>query len=129
MTQDREIIRTVVHSVTILILVRDDIQTPVETVFNSPVRTDDGVEPFGGHRLAEQIAGRLDGSLGGRLPRTGNLTDAFQPGPSVIMLKSPDVGRDSGRPGFDPPIIGIDGGIGVAGLTLGIIEKQDDIGM
>src|SRR6266851_5276479 len=36
MTQDREIIRAIVHSVTVLIFVHDDIQTPVEAVVSRP---------------------------------------------------------------------------------------------
>lgn len=101
----------------------------MEAVFDPPVRTDDRVETLGGHRLTEQVIGCLDGGFGGRFRRAGDLADALQAGPLAIALKSADVVRDGGLAGLDPSVVGIDGGIDIAGFARGIVEEQADIRM
>ena len=49
--QDREIVGSVAQPGPVLILVHDDIQPPVQPVFDAPVLTDDLVEAFSGQRL------------------------------------------------------------------------------
>jgi hypothetical protein len=53
-TRDREV-GTVVSSVSVLVFVHDDIQTPVEALFCRLKRTDHRAETLGGHGGAEQI--------------------------------------------------------------------------
>lgn len=47
----------------------------------------------------------------------------------MMMLEPVNGGREGGGAGLDPPIVGIHRGMGVTGLTGGIVEIQTDIGM
>ena len=94
MAQDREIVWAIVHSVAVLVFVHHDVQTPVEPVFDPPMRTGHRVEALGGHCLAEQVIRCLDLGFSGGLSRTGDLADANQSRPFMRMLEPADLGRD-----------------------------------
>jgi hypothetical protein len=47
----------------------------------------------------------------------------------MMMLEPANVGRDGGGACLDPTIVGIHRGMGLTGLTGGIVEIQTDIGM
>ena len=71
------------------------------------------------------VAGDLAGNL--VLPDAANLADTDQPWPFVVVLEPANVGRYQSRTGLDPAIIRVHRGVSIARLTVGIVEKHDDI--
>ena len=55
MAQDGKILRPIVLTVSGAIFVHNDIKTPMEPIFHSPMRSDDRVATLGRKRLAEQV--------------------------------------------------------------------------
>ena len=56
-SQDRQIVWSVAQSAPVLIFIHDDIEPPVQSVFDPPVLAGDLVEAFAGQGCAEQIIG------------------------------------------------------------------------
>ena len=63
MSQPGEVLRSVAKPGPVLIFVHNDIEPPVQTVLDLPVRADDGVQALRRDGLAEQVEGRLGGGL------------------------------------------------------------------
>jgi hypothetical protein len=116
------------HSVAILILIHDDIQTPMEAVSIPQCDLTTALNRSG-HRSTQQVVRRFDLGFGGDLPFAGDLADANQPGPFMIVLQPADGGRDLGCPGLDPPVVGIHRGVGYTGLASRVVEIKADIRM
>jgi hypothetical protein len=127
MAQDRMIVGTVVHSVSIPVFVHNNIQAPVKPVFDPAVRTHQLVEARGGQLRAEQIIRGLHGRHLTRFPCAGDLADAGQTGPFVAVLKPCDVGRDGRYAGFDPRAIGTNSSVDVTDLWPGVVEELRDV--
>jgi hypothetical protein len=47
----------------------------------------------------------------------------------MMRLEPANIAREGGDACFDPPVVGIPCGMGVTGVTGGIVEIQADIGM
>ena len=78
--ENGDIVGTVSQMAAVLILVHDDIEPPVQAMFDAPMRADDFVEAFGRQRRAEQIIGGLDVVLPAVSRRRSTLPTAARPG-------------------------------------------------
>ncbi len=91
--QNGEIVGTVSQAAPVLILVHDDVEAPMQAIFDAPVRADDIVESFGRQWRAEQIVGGLGRRLAGGFAEALDLADRDQARPAK---RSPP--RRSSRP-------------------------------
>ena len=106
------IVGTVSQTAPVLILVHDDIEPPVQPIFDAPMRANDFVEAFGRQRRAEQIIGGLGRCFAGGFAEALDLADSGQARPMMVFVQPRDVGRDRGRAGFDAAMIGLDDRLG-----------------
>jgi len=99
--ENGEIVGTVSQTAAVLILVHDDIEPPVQAIFDAPMRADDFVEAFGRQGRAEQIIGGLERCFAGGFADALDLADSRQARPLMVFDQPCDVGRDGRRAGFD----------------------------
>jgi hypothetical protein len=125
--QDGEILWSVAHAGSVLVLIHHDIKPPVQLIFNAPMLADHVVEALGGQRCAEQVIGRLSGGLGRGFADAGDLADGGQARPMVDLLQPVDLARDQGRAGFDAAVIGINGLRTRRRLVRRIVEECADV--
>src|SRR4051794_20774218 len=91
-TEDSEVVGAIIQAISGIVFVHDDVEAPVQAVFDRPVRAGDMAEALGRQRRAEQVVGRLGGHLGAGLPGSDHLADGVQAGPVVNLLQPSDVG-------------------------------------
>src|SRR5215831_17107019 len=129
--QDGEIVGSVVEAISGLILIHNDVEAPMESIFDAPMGTHDIGEALGGQGCAEKVIGCLGRGLGGEFTDADDFADGRQSGPLMPLLEPSDIGRDEGGAGFDPTVIAIDRLIGGGGcsLKLWVVEELFDIGM
>ena len=108
MAQNGEIVGGVVHAGAGLILVHDDIETPVEAVFDGPMGTDNLGEAFGRHCGAEQVIGGFGGGFPVHFTASGDFADGRQTRPAMPFLQPGDIIADDGVTGFDAAVIGLE---------------------
>ena len=119
MAENREIVGSVFQTTPVLILVHDDIEPPVQPIFDAPMRANDFVEAFGRQRRAEQIIGGLGCCFAGDFADALDLADSGQAGPLMVFDQPRDVGGDRGGAGFDAAMIGLDDRLGGDRLLAG----------
>src|SRR5262249_10135855 len=129
--QDGEIVGSIVEAISGLILVHNDVEAPMEPIFDAPMGTHYIREALGGQGCAEKVIGCLSRGLGGEFTDADDFADGRQSGPLMPLLEPSDIGRDEGDAGFDPTVIAIDRLIGGGGcsLKLWVVEELFDIGM
>ncbi len=108
MAENGEIMGSVSQPAPVLILVHDDVEPPVQPIFDTPMRANDLVEAFGRQDGAEQIIGGLGCCLAGDFADALDLADSGQAGPLMVFDQPRDVSRDRGGAGFDAAMIGLD---------------------
>ncbi len=101
MAENGEIVGTVSQTGPVLVLVHDDVEPPVQAVFDAPMGADDFVEAFGRQWRAEQIVGGFGRRLAGGFAEALDLADSGQARPLMVFDQPCDVGRDGRRAGFD----------------------------
>ena len=117
MSEHSEVVRTVAQSSSVLILVHDHIQAPVQPVFNAPVLADNGVESFWRQSRAEQVVGGLGGDFFRRFAYPNHLADGLQAGPLMLFLKPVNVGRNRRRAGLDSAVVALHPGSSRSKIT------------
>ena len=83
MAQNGEIVGCAVHAGAGLILVHDDIEAPVQAIFDGPVRADDPGEAFGRHCGAEQVIGGFCGGFAAYFTLSDVFADGGETGPAM----------------------------------------------
>src|SRR4051812_48327155 len=86
MPQNREVLRAIADPVSHLILIHGDVQTPMQTVFDGPMRARDLAEPVRSHGRAQQIVSGLRRRLLGRLADPHHLANGRQSRPVMDRL-------------------------------------------
>jgi hypothetical protein len=84
MSQDSEIVWAIIEAIAQLVLIHNDIETPMQAVFDAPMRADNLVEALGGERRAEEIVGGLGFGLALDFPGADNFADRRQPWPFIL---------------------------------------------
>ncbi len=116
-SEDGHVIGCVFEAVSVLILVHGDIQSPMEAVFDIPMRADYFVEASSGKRRTEQVISGFAGRFVFALPDAGYLADGGKAGPVVAFLEPGDIVCDSRGSGFDAAVVTVYGRDGVTGLA------------
>ena len=93
MAENGEIVGAVSQSAAVLVLVHDDIEPPVQAIFNAPMRACNLVEAFGRQDGAEQVVGGLMRCFPVDFPCALNLADGRQARPPMVFDKPRDIGR------------------------------------
>lgn len=83
--------RSVPHSRPILILVHDHIQPPVKAVFDSPVLSNDLVEPLRRQNLTEQVLGSFGRGFVRRFAHSDYFADGLQARPLMLFFEPADL--------------------------------------
>ena len=76
------------HSVTVLILVHDDLRSPVEVVFYFPMPTDHRVETLSAHRGAEHVIRDFDIRMTSRIETGPAIYDDAEEGGGRTPLQA-----------------------------------------
>lgn len=120
---------TVAQSSSVLILVHDHIQSPLEPVFHAPMLANNGVETLRRQSFAEQVVGHFGSCFLWRLANSNHFADRPQARPLVLFLEPIDIRGNRCRAGLDSSVVGLDDGRGHGDLAVWIVQKQDHIVM
>src|SRR5215471_12457820 len=91
--QDGEIVGSIVEAISGLILVHNDVEAPMEPIFDAPMGTHYIREALGGQGCAEKVIGCLSRGLGGEFTDADDFADGRQSGPLMPLLEPSDIGR------------------------------------
>jgi hypothetical protein len=121
--ENGEIVGSVSQTAPFLILVHDDVEPPVQPIFDALMRANDLVEAFGRQSCAEKIIGGFGRCLAGGFADALDLADSGQARPLMVFDQPRDIGRDRGR----AAMVGLDGRLGGDRFAGGIVEIQNDV--
>jgi hypothetical protein len=92
----------------VLILVHDHVQSPVQAVFDAPVLANHLVESLRRQFRTEQVVSGFSGGFLRRFAFPLHLADGLQPWPLVLFLQPADLGGNRRRARLDASMIGLD---------------------
>src|ERR1019366_2355869 len=104
MAQDNEVLCGVALADAALILVKGQVEYPMDAIFDSPVATHGRAEGSSRQRAFQKAVARLAGAVGPHLPLGINGTNPPQAGPVVVVLQPLQrvwIGNHPGAPVLD----------------------------
>ncbi len=120
-----KIVRAVIHTGSVLVLVHDDVEAPLQSVLDAPIGAYDVVEAFPGQRRALEIIGHFGGGLAGGFSGSDHFVDRREAGPVMVLLQPVDLGCHRGRAGLDAAMIAVHRGVDGVDLARWVVEKPD----
>src|SRR5882762_3665874 len=107
MAEYGEVLGAISQSGSVLILIHHHIESPVQLVFDSPVGSNDLIQPPWREWRAEQVVGHFGGGFGSAFANPLHLADSREARPAMGILQPLDLGRNRCRARLDPAMIAV----------------------